>query len=357
MKKWKIGWGVTNNCNMKCPFCYSKDVRENNKDLDVSIMKKFIDKNFNYIDSINYGTGENTLSKAWMELLNHVGSNYSQISQALTTNGHLAELYKDSSTRKIIESLDEVDVSFDLADKSKYNIFRGNSNAYDWVIETIKICKEYGIETTLVTIGLDETLKRDNLERILELAAKYDCYFRVNIFRPNANQNLKAANYEIFRESIKWLVNQTKIVSLSDALFSAVLLNEKKTDNSGSSSLRILPDGSITPSTYLVSDEWICGNIKDDISLEKNPFKNINTKIDLDNNIPEKCSECSIKDICKGGALDRRIIWYKELGERDPYCPYRNNDSLESWKIKKPVEFINGPSVHDGYLPTLIFKP
>ena len=58
--KYNIGWGLTNVCNMKCKFCYSKKVRvESESELTINEWKKFINENYMYIDSINYGTGEN----------------------------------------------------------------------------------------------------------------------------------------------------------------------------------------------------------------------------------------------------------------------------------------------------------
>ena len=45
---------------------------------------------------------------------------------------------------------------------------------------------------------------------------------------------------------------------------------------------------------------------------------------------------------------------YNTLEERDPYCPFKNNDTLEKQQfhvLKK-----ERVSVHDGYLPTMFFK-
>ena len=59
MKKFNIGWGLTNLCNMNCKFCYSKETREKSRECNIEDWKKFIDENYEQIDSINYGTGEN----------------------------------------------------------------------------------------------------------------------------------------------------------------------------------------------------------------------------------------------------------------------------------------------------------
>lgn len=83
--KWSIGWGTISQCNMNCGFCYSKRVRETSEDLKYNDWVKFIDENHQHIDSINYGTGENTLSLDWFKLVDYINVKYN-IKQALTTN-------------------------------------------------------------------------------------------------------------------------------------------------------------------------------------------------------------------------------------------------------------------------------
>ena len=61
MKKYNVGWGITNSCNMNCKFCYSKDTRHSTNDIKIIDWIKFIDENHELIDSINYGTGENAI--------------------------------------------------------------------------------------------------------------------------------------------------------------------------------------------------------------------------------------------------------------------------------------------------------
>ncbi|MDR2408129.1 MAG: SPASM domain-containing protein, partial [Bacteroidales bacterium] len=249
-----------------------------------------------------------------------------------------------------------VDISFDIAEKEKFNNLRGSANAYDWVMQTIKICAENNIKTTLVTILVDKTVQVDNLSKILELSRSHGCFLRLNIFRPNAGQEMSPVRYSVVKSTLLWIIDYASVVSLCDPLFSAILTDKRSTDNSGTSSLRILPDGSITPSTYLVTDQWIYGNIKEGVSLKQNPFNIIMEDIDLNNNIPKDCSKCRVVDKCMGGAMDRRIIWHNTLSKRDPYCPFENKDNLDSWGNKK-IEYKDGPCIHDGYLPTLIFKP
>lgn len=357
LNRWKVGWGITNLCNMNCSFCYSKIARTDEKDIPISILKSFVDRNHLYIDSINYGTGENTLSKTWVDVLQYVHETY-QIGQALTTNGSLKPLVDNSGNGKsILKALDEVDVSLDYADKHRHCQMRGHRQAYDWAVDTIKLCQDNGIETTIVILGIDDTLEFSNLDGIFEIAEKHNAFVRINIFRPNARQNLKPLSYQRLKKVLNYLLKNHSVVSLSDCLFSALLLNQEMKDNTGISSLRILPDGSITPSTYLVTPEWKRMTIHDaflaDASFSESLSKNIHQTAQ---NIAE-CQFCQIHEICKGGTLDRRVIWYGGTHERDPYCPTRYDETVAEWRYSDHVKLVEGPKIHDGYLPTLIFAP
>ena len=178
---------------------------------------------------------------------------------------------------------------------------------------------------------------------------------RLNIYRPvsdNEEINKKfILSYNTLIDTIEYIYKNYKVVALSDVLLGNIYTkgNDIK-ENTGIDSIRILPDGSICPSTYLISENFRNKyNIKQD-----NVLANIKFEDFIEAPIPKKCEGCAIKDSCKGGVYDRRMLWYKTLNERDPYCPFENNDNLD--KEQFTVLKKNRVSVHDGYLPTLFFK-
>lgn len=69
--------------------------------------------------------------------------------------------------------------------------------------------------------------------------------------------------------------------------------------------------------------------------------------------IPAKCHNCCFEEACKGGVLDRRFLWYSSFSERDPYCPFRENNYLPSFKVKQVSNDVK--SIHQDYLPTMFF--
>ena len=94
--KYNVGWGLTNACNMNCQFCYSKQARHEIDECKIEDWKAFVDKNADYIDSINYGTGENAIMDDFFYFIDYVRKNYPEIKQSLTTNGYVSEKIKNN---------------------------------------------------------------------------------------------------------------------------------------------------------------------------------------------------------------------------------------------------------------------
>lgn len=361
MQKWSIGWGITQECNMNCAFCYSKDVRKKQKKLRIEDCKSFIEKNASYIDNINYGTGESSLCDWWYDLIDYIRTNYPQLGQAVTTNGFLAEKMEKSDYIKQIfcRCIDEIDVSLDFYDEDKHCDFRGNKSAYKWAINMLEKCYENNKKTTIVFIGTNETLSKDNIDGLFSLARKYSAKVRMNIYRPTSN-NIEInkrfiADYEKIIEIIYYINEKYKVLSLSDPLFNSILSEGSEiSDPSGASSIRILPDGSITPSTYLITKEYLAANIKELKSLDDLKKYVVFNEIAIAD-IPKECNTCMYKDSCRGGVVDRRYLWNKTINSRDPYCPYEQGKDFPKDKIviKNKHSKI---SIHDGYLPTMFFE-
>jgi radical SAM protein with 4Fe4S-binding SPASM domain len=206
-----------------------------------------------------------------------------------------------------------------------------------------------------VLLGIDDTLQEDNLKDIFNIAKKYNAYVRINIYRPiDKSCKLIPPSFEAALNAIKFIEKNHKIISLSDPLFSSVLTSVPKKDPSAWNSLRILQNGEIYPSTYLINKEFLIGNIKDNTKISTLVNHAIIKKM-ITGSTPRECEACLVQQTCRGGTIDRRYIWYNTLNERDPYCPKRHGFDI-------PVEnFIQHDkdfsSVHDGYLPTLFFKP
>lgn len=358
MKKWNIGWGAVSHCNMNCQFCYSKHKRKDSKDLGYTDWIRFIDENHSKINSINYGTGENTLDEKWFDLVAYIRKNYPGIRQALTTNGHLSEaVKKPNCMRAFVEGIDEVDVSLDFCDEAKHVEFRGQPKAYGWALDTLALCKEYNKPTTIVFLGSEKNVYPENIDGLFSIAKEYSAILRMNMYRPTEGVNEFSkdfiVSYRTFVDALKYIADKYSIISMNDALFSSFLTNKTIQDPSGDRSIRILADGSITPSTYLIDENYIVANITEHNVLEKLEQNDSLSEL-IVKTIPDECKSCVYEESCAGGVYDRRYLWNGTLDKKDPYCPgkfYAKNET--PLRIAK-TQF---ESVHDGYLPTIFFKP
>lgn len=356
MNKYSVGLGVTSLCNMNCSFCYSKDQRDHS-DATINEWKEFFDNNNEFINNINFGTGENTLLEEWFDLVDYINKRYPNIEQALTTNGTLFPKIKNSPNKKeiITRSISEIDISIDYGEEDVHNNFRGSENAFQNAIATLGFCYENKIQSTVVIMGIDDNLKISNIKKIFDIAREYDSFVRINFFRPvNSQCDLTPPKFHIIVDLLDYISNNELIVSLSDPLFSAVFTAvETKNDPSSWTSIRILPNGYIFPSTYLISDAFKLRHINTSNVLQNLGENTIIKKI-VSSDLPKECKTCSESQRCKGGTIDRRYLWYNNLSDRDPYCPDRRNQPvrLRSYKVNND----GFSSIHDGYLPTLFFK-
>ncbi|TCT16008.1 radical SAM protein with 4Fe4S-binding SPASM domain [Natranaerovirga pectinivora] len=358
MRKWNVGWGTISKCNMECQFCYSKQKRKGSNDLGFMDWIKFIDENHERISAINYGTGENTLSKDWFKLIEYIRMNYPKIRQALTTNGYLYEATRDNENLNIfIKAIDEVDVSLDFADREKHGKLRGQAKAYEWAINTLGLCYEYDKFSTIVFLGSKVNVTKENIDGLFEIAKKYHAILRMNIFRPTEGIDEKSKEYIIeydtCKEIIEYIAEKYSILSINDTLFSTILTGNTIEDPSGDRSIRILGDGSITPSTYLIGEGFTVANIKEENVLEKLESNGSIEQV-IYEVIPNECKLCFYSEKCSGGVFDRRYLWNGGLERKDPYCPGKFNKKSDC-NIKLSNKKFN--SVHDGYLPTIFFSP
>ena len=204
-------------------------------------------------------------------------------------------------------------------------------------------------------MGYEDTLTKGNIDGLFAIAKKFNCLIRMNIYRPvskdpQINQRF-ILSYTTLKKSLNYINEKYEIISLSDALLGSVFAEKQDVkENTGIGSIRILPDGSICPSTYLVDEKYRnIFNIKQGKILDTLCFPEFVNAV-----IPKECKGCKYVNSCKGGVFDRRILWYGTLQQRDPYCPIRMGDILpeKSFKISKTDRV----SVHDDYLPTLFFK-
>ena len=360
MEKWKIGWGISNLCNMRCGFCYSRKARQE-PDFHDNIREglRLIRENKDQIESINFGTGEPALVPEMFDLCEAIREAAPHISIGITTNGTLANAVQDPHHLKVFsECIDDVDVSLDYGTAGEQDRSRNYPGAFSMAERTLELCREYGKNASVVNALHKYNCTVSNMDALMRLARIHDSSLRINIYRPTYDFDY-VLSYSCLKEVLVHIVKHYEIESLADPLFASLFsVPCPAGDPVARSSFRILPNGYISPSTYLLDPEWRAIRIDEVHDLnDLHRFEAFRAILDAPN--PKECRSCPLQGICRGGVIDRRWLWYHDLKQRDPYCPLRYEDET-SWTGLSGSVYLS-PSrksfVHDGYLPTLIFGP
>lgn len=359
--KWKIGWGLSNKCNMACKFCYSRKVRREQKNFDNIIQTgvEFVKRNKDRIDSINFGTGEPTVELAFFRFCDQLNKVAPNVTLGVTTNGNLAKAVNDPYNMDVfIRCIKDVDVSLDFGNAEQQDESRNCEGAFQGVIETLKLCQKFGKNATVVSVMHKFNCSYSNFSSMIRIARLYNASFRINILRPTVDFAF-ALPYKNLKDNFINLIHEYEVESIADPLLAALVEADcPNGDPTAESSFRILPNGYVTPSTYLLDANWQAKRLDeiDDIDSmhELDSFKTIKSV-----EIPYSCEKCMMREKCKGGVFDRRWLWYHDFSENDPYCPLRFADSLGWKQMSGDVIYSKERKsfVHDGYLPTLIFSP
>ena len=209
---------------------------------------------------------------------------------------------------------------------------RNYEGAFQGVIETLKLCQKYGKNATVVSVMHKSNCSYSNFSSMIRIARLYNASFRINIFRPTVDYDF-ALPYEELKNNFIKLIHEYEVESIADPLLAALVGADCPSgDPTAESSFRILPNGFVTPSTYLLDSTWQAKRLDEieDIDSMHNldSFRMIKAVVP-----PAICTGCHLRDCCKGGVFDRRWLWYHDFNENDPYCPLRHNDGLH-WELQ-----------------------
>jgi radical SAM protein with 4Fe4S-binding SPASM domain len=129
-----VSMELTNNCNLKCPQCFSGSGQMERKRgfMDPGMFRKVMNELSPYIYNVNlFFQGEPMMHPQFFTFLSHCNGNNSVVS----TNGHF--LSEKNSEKIAASGLKKLIISLDGLDQKTYSIYRINGNA-DTVIEGIK---------------------------------------------------------------------------------------------------------------------------------------------------------------------------------------------------------------------------
>lgn len=356
LPKWSVGWGLTARCNMTCKFCYSAVTRSGLAavpDVPEKIALGFIRRHVSRISSVNFGLGEATLHPAFVSIVGELRRLAPSVRVAVTTNGHIARLAVESP--EMLHCIDEVDVSLDYCSPDAHDQSRGHPGAFRQALAAIDVCRSSGCQVSVVMIGTAATLALENVAGLVELCRSREVDLRVNLLRPRTRSSLSCHERSGVWRGLSYLAEHASSSQCSDQLLAPFVGHVPVAAVENGRSVRLLPDGSASPSTFLLGAGWLTSDVLSegfrdlDALLESKPFRLFRGLTP-----PKECSECSFVSTCGGGAPDRRWLHVAGQDAPDPYCP--RVYPVETEVAPRQCSSSPGGNVHIGYLPTAVWR-
>lgn len=332
--QYSVGIGITNECNLQCPHCYSRAPTPSR--LSLSDVKAICEKLA--ITSINLGTGESGLHPEWLKILEYLLQK--DIRLGLTSNGYTVV---NSIPRESLSFFNDIDISIDFPSREQHEAFRGQGS-WDQAIKALEICSQAGVETSVVACMMNQNY--DQMVHIGKLAVRLGANFRVNVYKPSRSRRF-SLTYDQFWYGIRSLLSSFALLSCTEPIVNAMTGIELESGPvCGRKSLRVTPDGFIIPCVY-----WPKGDIRiSDITKQKGAFQESGEfkKVFV---VPERCLDCQYVTVCRGGCSARRLL-RDALEEPDEFCPIVRGEQIH---LDYEMVSIRKELVHAGYLCTLIF--
>jgi radical SAM protein with 4Fe4S-binding SPASM domain len=239
-------------------------------------------------------------------------------------------------------------------------------------VKSLEICKERGIDCTIITCAMRWNFTHSHIDGLLKLARTYDTHIRINPFKPVQQEHLQVLpDMETFYDSFSYLMAQCKQVDLGEPLLASACSYSNGGCPCGRKSFRIhsiTPDGKVPISPCVYLHEYKIGDLLvDDIFdvIYSPQFQIFRRRVANPAHI-SGCAGCNYLEYCRGGCAARSYLYnlhkrgMRSLFIKDPYCL---RDYEQQAGNRMPV-FPQKPSlpqdkilVHRDYLCTWIGEP
>lgn len=367
-----IGWTLGNDCPYRCTHCYSMSAREKGMNMNPQIIDRIVDQlALNGVETVNLGGNEPLFTNgpdSKTTLLPYIinGLVDKGIKVGLTTSGitliHLERDHKEAMFR-----LNDVDVSFDSPYEDEHNKNRGAA-LYKQALRSLDICKENGIEHTVIMCAMNWNFTEDRIKALVDIAQNHEANIRINTLKPVESKHMDSAlPPEQFYKGFSQLMSLCNPVDLGEPPLATVTnFEHAKGCPCGRTSFRIhsiTPDGKIPVSPCVYLHDYKVGDLTKDnlFDIVRAPqFQSFRRR----NAHPEavkSCEGCGMIGSCRAGCASRSYLYnLHKTGERslfvkDPYCPKdQHQGEVFPQKPQLPEDI---HLVHRDYLCTWIGKP
>ena len=296
-----LGLGLTNECNLKCAFCYRDPTRADRLSMDQvkAVMERLP------VRSVNLGIGENGMHPDFKAMLAYLHTQ--PVKLTITSNGHSVAVLEDNELR----AFHDIEFSVDYPTQAEQDAQRGPGN---WALihQQAERCVRLGVPVTIIAVMMKANYLR--LADVARVAKQFDAPLRVNVYQA-VRSDIYALTYEEYWAGFRRLFAETDVIAIGEPLVRAIVGLPPLRGGCGVSTVRVTPRATTQPCVYWpgsgepLSDLISAGP---DI-LSSAPFEQART-------LPQFCEPCEFRDPCHGGCAGRRCL-QGALLEPDCYCP------------------------------------
>jgi radical SAM protein with 4Fe4S-binding SPASM domain len=296
-----LGLGLTNECNLKCAFCYRDPACADRLSLEQvkSVMECLP------VRSVNLGTGENGMHPDYKSILAYLRTR--PVKLTITSNGHSVAVLEDQDLR----AFHDIEFSLDYPTQAEQDGQRGLGN-WELIHQQAERCVRLGVPVTIIAVMMKPNYLR--LADVAQVAKRFGAPLRVNVYQA-VRSDLYALTYEEYWEGFRRLFERTDVVAIGEPLVRAMVGLPPLEGGCGVSTVRVTPRATTQPCVYWpgsgepLSDLILSGSE----ILNSAPFSQART-------LPETCRSCEFRDTCHGGCAGRRRL-QAALLQPDFYCP------------------------------------
>jgi radical SAM protein with 4Fe4S-binding SPASM domain len=301
-----LGLGLTNECNLRCAFCYRDPERTDRLSLDQvkAVMERLPSR------SVNLGTGENGMHPEFKAILAYLRTR--PVKLTITSNGHSVAVLEDDDLR----AFHDIEFSLDYPTQAEQDAQRGPGN-WELIHRQAMRCVKLNVPVTIIAVMMKSNHLR--LADVARVARRLGAPLRVNVYQ-SVRSDLYALTYEEYWQGFRKLFESTDVIAIGEPLVRAMAGLPALAGGCGVSTVRVTPRGTTQPCVYWpglgepLSDLLANGNE----ILNSGPFKEART-------LPEACRPCEFRENCHGGCAGRRRL-QRASSEPDTYCPIVRGD-------------------------------
>jgi len=305
-RRFALGLGLTNECNLACAFCYRDPTRTDRLGLDQvrAVLGRLP------VRSVNLGTGENGMHPEFREMLGFFRSQ--PIKLTITSNGHSIAVLEDAELR----SFADVEFSLDYPTRDEQDAQRGAGN-WDLIQQQARRCRELGVGVTIIAVMMRSNHLR--LAEIAEVAAAFDAPLRLNVYQAVRSDSY-ALTYDEYWDGFAKLFAETDAIAVGEPLVRAMAGLPPRLGGCGVATVRVTPRATVQPCVY-----WPGGGAPLDVLLEAGETIVETAPFAAARSAPPACGSCAHLATCGGGCAGRRRL-LDALDQPDPYCPVDRGD-------------------------------